>query len=236
MPVWNPWHGCHKYSEGCQNCYVYRRDESIGKDASVVQKTKAFADPLKRTRSGEYKLPYGSEIDACFTSDFFVEEADAFRDEAWKMIRIRRDAQFFILTKRIVRFSDCVPADWGGGYPNVTIGCTVENQKQADLRLPLFRELPIRHRFVNCEPLLGAIRLEPVLGPWAEFVSVGGESGPNARLCDYAWVLDIRAQCLRAGVPFRFRQTGALFKKGAAVYAIPRKWQQPQARKANIDT
>ena len=31
--IWNPWHGCRKYSEGCERCYVYRRDESIGKDA-----------------------------------------------------------------------------------------------------------------------------------------------------------------------------------------------------------
>ncbi|MBQ2628769.1 MAG: DUF5131 family protein [Kiritimatiellae bacterium] len=21
MIIWNPWHGCHKVSEGCQHCY-----------------------------------------------------------------------------------------------------------------------------------------------------------------------------------------------------------------------
>ena len=45
MAIWNPWHGCHKISPGCKHCYVYRRDESIGKDASVVAKT------------GDYDLP-----------------------------------------------------------------------------------------------------------------------------------------------------------------------------------
>ena len=48
--VWNPWHGCRKYSEGCLHCYVYRRDESVGKDASVVAKTASFSDAVKKDR------------------------------------------------------------------------------------------------------------------------------------------------------------------------------------------
>ncbi|MEN6461119.1 MAG: DUF5131 family protein, partial [Syntrophomonas sp.] len=36
MPTWNPWHGCHKISTGCQNCYVYRIDAQHGKDSSIV--------------------------------------------------------------------------------------------------------------------------------------------------------------------------------------------------------
>ena len=40
--IWNPWHGCKKYSEGCLNCYVYRRDASVGRDASIVARTTAF--------------------------------------------------------------------------------------------------------------------------------------------------------------------------------------------------
>ena len=54
--IWNPWHGCHKLSPGCANCYVYRRDESIGKDASVVTKTGDYDLPLKKNRQGQYKL------------------------------------------------------------------------------------------------------------------------------------------------------------------------------------
>ena len=50
--IWNPWHGCHKISPGCANCYVYRRDESIGKDASVVAKTGDYALRIKRTDRG----------------------------------------------------------------------------------------------------------------------------------------------------------------------------------------
>ena len=50
--VWNPWHGCLKYSEGCRHCYVYRRDESVGLDASEIKKNKDFSLPLQRRRDG----------------------------------------------------------------------------------------------------------------------------------------------------------------------------------------
>jgi len=84
--IWNPWHGCHKISPGCQNCYVYRRDESIGKDASIVTKTGDFYLPLKKNRQKEYKLqPQNGSVFTCMTSDFFLEEADEWRPECWRI-------------------------------------------------------------------------------------------------------------------------------------------------------
>ena len=82
--IWNPWHGCIKYSEGCLNCYVYRRDASVGRDASQVFRTKEFDLPLRKRRDGSYALPAGGHIYACMTSDFFLPEADAWRAEAWR--------------------------------------------------------------------------------------------------------------------------------------------------------
>lgn len=57
MTLWNPWHGCHKYSAGCANCYVYRMDERYGRDSSVVKKTKDFALPVKKKKMvpGRYR-------------------------------------------------------------------------------------------------------------------------------------------------------------------------------------
>lgn len=231
--IWNPWHGCKKYSEGCQNCYVYRRDESIGKDTSVVEKTKSFGDPLRKKRDGGFYLT--GHVYACMTSDFFIDEADGWRQEAWAMIRARGDLHFSIITKRIDRVEACLPPDWGSGYDNVTLGCTMESQKQADRRLPIFKELPLKKRFVICEPLLTKIDFQGALGPWAGSVTVGGESGKDARVCDYDWVLFIREQCIKSGLPFRFKQTGARFKKEGRVYLIERKFQEIQAQKADID-
>ena len=186
-------------------------------------------------RGGEYKLQPGTMVYTCFTSDFLLEDADAWRPEAWAMMRARADLVFLFITKRIDRFAEALPPDWGDGYPNVVVGCTVENQAMAEYRLPIFRDAPIRHKFLACEPLLERINLLPWLGPQIEQVLVGGESGPEARVCDYDWVLDLRAQCRERSVAFCFRQTGASFRKDGRVYAIERREQHRQATKANID-
>ena len=236
MYMWNLWHGCHKVSEGCRHCYVYRRDSSVGVDSTVVHKTGSFRLPLSKSRSGQWKIPPGSTVFTCFTSDFFIEDADQWREDAWKMIRFRKDLHFFMVTKRPERILQCIPSDWGEGYPNVTLCCTMENQPMADRRLPVFMEIPALHKEIICEPLLGKIDFHGKLSPsWCEEITVGGESGPDARVCDYDWVLDIRRQCMEAAVDFHFKQTGALFRKDGRLYRIDRKFQISQAGKASID-
>ena len=101
----------------------------------------------------------------CFTSDFLIDEADKWRDEAWDMIRERFDLNFLFITKRINRLADVAPDDWGDGYDNVAIGCTCENQEMADKRLPVFLSFPIAERYIICEPLLGPIDLKEYLLP-----------------------------------------------------------------------
>jgi protein gp37 len=235
MNQWNPWHGCHKISAGCQNCYVYRIDSSFEKDASIISKTANFNLPVRKTRKGEYKLPAGETVYTCFSSDFFLEEADDWRIEAWQMIRSRSDLHFYIITKRIDRFEVNLPKDWGSGYDNVTICSTCETQDRADFRLPILLSLPLRHKAITCEPLLEQINLLHWLHPSIEKVIVGGESGDNARVCDYNWVLDIRAQCIEKKVAFHFKQTGARFMKEGRLYEIKRHDQHSQAAKAGID-
>jgi protein gp37 len=215
---------------------VYRFDSRYQRDASEIHKTGDFDLPVKKDRSGQYKVPAGSTLFTCFTSDFFVDEADPWRKEAWAMIHQRRDLHFFIITKRIHRFEVELPEDWDGGYPNVTIYSTAENQETANFRLPILSKAPIAHRGITCEPLLGPIDLSPFLGNWVENVIVGGESGSASRVCDFNWVLNIRAQCQSAGVPFQFKQTGRLLKKDGRVYTIERQFQHEQARRAGIDT
>ncbi len=192
MAIWNPWHGCRKISPGCLNCYVYRRDAEFGKDSSIVEKTASFDLPLKRNRKKEYKLqPEEEPVYTCMTSDFFLKQADAWRPEAWKMIRLRKDLDFVIITKRIGRFLTCIPKDWGYGYENVTVICTCEDQMRADERLPVFLKLPIRHKQIIHEPMLQRIQIEEYLKTGQiEQVICGGESGDDARVCDYAWILD----------------------------------------------
>ena len=83
MIIWNPWHGCHKVSEGCQHCYMYFLDRMRGIDTSKVSRNAHFDMPLKRDRNGQFKIAPGMELLVGLSTDFFVEEADAWRDEAW---------------------------------------------------------------------------------------------------------------------------------------------------------
>ncbi|MEI2989989.1 DUF5131 family protein [Porcipelethomonas sp.] len=236
MQSWNPWHGCHKISEGCQNCYVYRTDSRYGKDSGKVEKTSNFDMPLNRDRSGEWKLQNdGFAVATCLTSDFFIDEADQWRSDIWQIIKRRRDLDFFIITKRIHRFYERLPEDWGNGYDNVIIGCTCECQRTADFRLPIFLEAPIKHKVIICAPLIEEINLSEYLNERIEQVSAGGESGENARICKYEWILSIREQCIEKNVDFHFHQTGAKLMKDGVLYRIPRKYQHLQAKKAGIN-
>ena len=234
--MWNLWHGCHKLSEGCKHCYVYRGDSKRGIDSSIISRTKNFDLPIQRKRNGEYKIPSGSMVYTCFTSDFFLEDADEWRTEAWEMIRLRSDLRFMMITKRIDRLQVSLPEDWGDGFDNVTICCTIENQDRADYRLPIYKEAPIKHKIIICEPLLELIDLSRYdIGLWVKQVVVGGESGYQARACDFNWVMNLRNLCIEQNVSFWFKQTGARFIKDGKQYSINRRLQHSQARKAGIN-
>ena len=170
----------------------------------------------------------------CFSTDFLIQEADGWREECWKMIRQRADCTFLFLTKRIERFMECIPEDWDDGYENVVVCCTIENQENADRKLPVFQTLPIKHKCITAQPLIGPIDMEKYLDH-IELVVVGGESDRDARVLDYDWVLNIREQCIRKHVSFEFRQCGTHFIKDGKQYRLQTKDLCSQARKANIN-
>ena len=200
---------------------------------SVIQKTKDFEKPSLRLKNGAYKMKSGM-VYTCFSTDFLIEEADSWRGECWQMIKEREDCTFLFLTKRIHRFMDCIPEDWGDGYDNVVICCTIENQKNADYKLGIFSKLPIKHKCITAQPLIEAIDIEGYLDG-IELVVVGGESDVSARPLDYAWVLAVREQCIRQNVSFEFRQCGTHFIKDGKEYRLQTKDLCAQARKAGID-
>ena len=230
--TYNCWHGCHKKSEGCMHCYVYRRDESIGKDASQVYKTMSFNMPIKKDRKGNYKYPSGTEFIMCFSSDFFIEEADAWRNDVLDMIKQRSDCNFFCITKRPERIMECVPNI--RDYVNLTIYCTMENQKRFDERAPIYLNLPLHNKGVMIEPMLESVDLRKYIDK-IDIVSVGGESGEGARPLNFEWVKDIREQCKKAHVEFNFHQTGAKLIVNNKMYNIPRNKQHSQAKLAFKD-
>ena len=94
MAMWNPWRGCRKCSDGCLYCYIHKGDAKRGVDTSIIEKTKDFAKPIERMKKGDYKMKSGI-VYTCFSTDFLIEEADAWRPECWQMIKERQDCTFY---------------------------------------------------------------------------------------------------------------------------------------------
>lgn len=231
--MWNPWRGCRRCSEGCRYCYIHKGDAKRSVDTSDIIRTDDFYKPVQKLKNGNYKMKSGM-VYLCFSSDFLIEDADEWRTECWDMIRERKDCTFLFLTKRIERFSECIPDDWGDGYDNVVVCCTVENQSNADRKLSVFSGLPIKHKCITAQPLIDGIDIEKYLDD-IELVVVGGESDKNARPLYYDWVLDIREQCIRKNVSFEFRQCGTNFVKDGKLYRLQTKDLCRQAKAADID-
>lgn len=227
--IWNPWHGCVKYSEGCKNCYMYALDRRRGveRPSDEIYATKQLRYPLAKDRKGNYKIRPGERIRVNMTSDTFLEEADKWRDDMWDCIRTRTDVAFWLLTKRVERIEKCLPKDWGAGWPNVMLNMTAENQTRFDERWPVFAAIPARAKGICCAPLLSAIDLEPALasGLVCE-ISAGGENYDDPRPSHYEWYEAMSRQCAEYGTPFYWYESGTKLIKDGELYFIPRKPDQ----------
>ncbi len=212
--TWNPWVGCRKVSAGCAHCYMYREQKQRGNDPTEVRRTKTWNDPLKWE-----KLAAASNAAAmvftCSYSDFFIEEADQWRPEAWEIMRNTPHLHYQVLTKRIERAAQCLPEVWP--MPNVWLGVTAETQAFADQRIPQLLRIPAPVRFVSVEPMLEEIDISPYM--WDEearmygvnvntidWVICGAESGAGARPMNMKWAAYLKHQCVFDAVPFFFKQ------------------------------
>lgn len=239
--TWNPWHGCTKVSPGCKFCYMYRDKERYKQDPTTVIKSKAnFEAPLKwagkpglcmaSKRLAKQSLPDGSKIFTCSWSDFFIEDADEWRSEAWKIIKRTPEFQYQILTKRPERILECLPSDWGEGYPNVWLGVSAEDHDQWNIRVHQLMRIPAKVRFVSIEPFLGplywGISVElsgkdmgrPVYERGLDWVIIGGESGNDTgkyryRPSEIGWYEFVIDYCKKYNVPVFMKQLGTHLSK-----------------------
>ena len=232
--TWNPWQGCTKVSPGCQNCYMYRDKKRYGQDPATVVRSKAptFNAPLSK------KWATPARVFTCSWSDFFHQDADEWRYEAWDIIRKTPHLTYQILTKRPERIADNLPVtpgqrttqfyDQTWPWSHVWLGTSVENQQFADERIPHLLKVPATIRFLSVEPMLRPIDISRYLAvePERWWVIGGGESGPNYRLCDIDWARSLRDQCVAAGVPFFWKQWSGENPKAIGRELDGREWSQ----------
>ncbi len=226
--TWNPWQGCHKVSPGCKHCYMFQEKTRYRQEPNTVIRSKpaTFNAPLKWTID---KVGTPFRVFTCSWSDFFIEEADEWREQVLLIMARTPHLTYQVLTKRAERVPDIMQA-WYESYigkvfpqplPNVWLGVSAENQAMADERIPWVLQAPAAVRFVSYEPALGPVDFRPYMPnplwdelpswkqPAIDWIIAGGESGPKARGCDVAWLRSVKDQCAETGVACWVKQYGS---------------------------
>jgi protein gp37 len=220
--TWNPVTGCTKISPGCKHCYAERlahRLQAMGSDNyrngfALTLQPQMLERPLHWRRP---RLIFVNSMSDLFHKDvpidYIQQVFDVMRRASWH--------QFQVLTKRAERLEQLArEIDWP---KNVWMGVSVENSDY-QFRIDHLRRIGAHLKFLSLEPLLGPLTKLDLAG--IDWVIVGGESGPKARPMNESWVIEIRDQCLSAGVPFFFKQWGGVFKKKTGRLLVDRTWDQ----------
>lgn len=220
--TWNPVTGCTKISPGCTHCYaerMARRLQAMGQPNYA----NGFRPTIHEHMLGaplRWKQPRTIFVNSM--SDLFHEDVPVrFIQRIFDVMGAAHWHTFQVLTKRSERLMElCRQLPWP---PNVWMGVSVENEAWS-FRMDHLRATNAHTKFLSLEPLLGPLCNLNLSG--IDWVIVGGESGPMARPMDRAWVVDIRSQCQRAGVPFFFKQWGGVHKKKAGRLLEGRTWNE----------
>ena len=207
--TWNPVTGCTKISPGCDHCYAERlalRLQAMGQPNyangfKLTVQERMLELPLR------WKLPQVIFVNSM--SDLFHKDVPTeYIQRVFGVMNRASWHRFQILTKRSQRLARLSPKiNW---QPHIWMGVSVES-KDYTFRIDHLRGTEAHIKFLSLEPLLGPLPNLNLQG--IDWVIVGGESGPGARAMRKEWVLDIRDQCLDAGVPFFFKQWGGTNKK-----------------------
>ncbi|MFH1421316.1 MAG: phage Gp37/Gp68 family protein [Planctomycetota bacterium] len=223
--TWNPVTGCTKISLGCQHCYAERMAIRL-KAMGQLNYINGF---LVTVHENALQLPlmWKSQqvIFVNSMSDLFHENVPLeFIKKVFNVMNHANWHQYQVLTKRTERLSKLnQQLQWAD---HIWMGVSIES-KEYFHRIDDLRQTDAHVKFLSLEPLLGALpNLDLTRIDW---VIVGGESGPGARLLKKKWVVDIRNQCEKAGVPFFFKQRGGVNKKKAGRLLDGRVWNEMPA-------
>lgn len=220
--TWNPVTGCTKISPGCKFCYAERmalRLFAMGQ-ANYVNGFALTLQPHMLDAPLKWKKPQTIFVNSM--SDLFHPEVPIeYIRAVFSVMDHAYWHRFQVLTKRAERLAEiAAELQWPN---NVWMGVSVENGRYCD-RIDHLRATGAKIKFLSLEPLLGPLKNLDLTG--IDWVIVGGESGPQARFVDPAWVKDIRDQCLSAGVAFFFKQWGGKNKKRSGRVLEGQTWDQ----------
>jgi protein gp37 len=220
--TWNPVTGCTKISPGCKNCYAERLAERL-KAMGQVNYRNGFEltlQPHMLELPLRWKTPKRIFVNSM--SDLFhIDIPTIYIKQVFEVMGHAHWHQFQVLTKRPERVLELSrELDWA---PQIWMGVSVETEKYT-YRIDDLRKTGAHVKFLSLEPLLGPLAKLRLKG--IDWAIVGGESGPGARPINQEWVIEIRDQCLKAKVPFFFKQWGGVQKKKTGRKLQGRTWDQ----------
>jgi len=220
--TWNPVTGCSKVSSGCEHCYAERmalRLQGMGQP-NYARGFKVTLHQRALRLPSTWKRPQMIFVNSM--SDLFHEDVPLdFIQQVFDVMRRAPWHTYQILTKRSERLVELDPVlAWP---PHVWMGVTVESADYT-YRIDHLRHIHAAVKFLSLEPLLGPMPSLNLKG--IDWVVVGGESGTGARPMDAKWAIEIRDQCVKAEVPFFFKQWGGVNKKKAGRALEGRKWDE----------
>lgn len=221
--TFNPWIGCTKVSDGCKHCYAEAQDHRWGHDRwgpgklRTVTSPRNWLQPLAWNAAAKKSGVRHRVFCSSLADVFDLEAPDGAREWLWELIASTPMLDWQLLTKRPENIMVMIPQQWRTTEPeNVWYGTTVENQEQAEKRIPELLRVPAAVRFLSCEPLLGPVVLGDHMlytpgchGRRIDWLIVGGESGPCARTFCIEWARSLLAECKAAEVPCFMKQMGA---------------------------
>ncbi|AEH08745.1 DUF5131 family protein [Candidatus Protofrankia datiscae] len=233
--TWNPTTGCDRISAGCDNCYAL----SLARRLKAMGQPKYQNDGNPRTSGPGFGLTVHPDVLGIprrwrsprqvfvnSMSDLFHARVPTpFIHQVFEVMSDTPQHTYQVLTKRsrrLARLADQLP--WPD---NVWMGVSVENADTL-YRVDDLRAVPAAVRFLSCEPLLGplaAIELSHI-----DWVIAGGESGPDHRPVDRAWLTGLRDACTTADVPFFFKQWGGRTPKAGGRHLDGRIWDEMPTR------
>lgn len=221
--TWNPVTGCTKVSPGCAHCYAEAITLRFKRGGRFIPaETVIRLHPERLTLPLKWREPRLIFVNSM--SDLFHDAVpECFIQEVFSVMQAAPRHTFQVLTKRHERLAALAPSlPWPS---NVWAGVSVENQLWAERRIPALEQVPSRVRFLSCEPLLGPLALDGLLDE-VQWVIAGGESGNRARVIKPEWVRQIKAECVRVGVPFFFKQWGGRTSKAGGRVLDGETWDQ----------
>jgi protein gp37 len=224
--TWNPVTGCTKISAGCDHCYAERFSERFR--GTRGHPFEAGFDLTLRPERLEQPLLWRSPrmIFVNSMSDLFHKKIPKeFIARVFDTMETASWHTFQVLTKRSSLMRDFLRERYGTerGPSHMWFGVSVEDGTKTS-RIRHLREAAAGVRFLSIEPLIGPIgKLDLAEIDW---VIVGGESGPGARPMKEDWAIHIRNQCVKAGVPFFFKQWGGRTPKARGRLLDGEEWNQ----------